>query len=59
MKKGNEKGTYWYKFVIRDCPVCGRDYSYKIRVYNFEQPKPDNIRDQYSWEYHYDYCNSL
>lgn len=29
---------YWYRFWIGECPVCGRDASYKERVYG-KRPK--------------------
>ncbi len=39
-----EKQKYWYKFFIGECPVCGRDASYKVRMYG---DKPRNQEDRY------------
>lgn len=38
-----EKKKYWYKFYIGECPVCGKDKSYKERVYG-EKPKDSKER---------------
>ena len=48
----NEKNTYWYKFVIDECVLCGHSKEYKIRVY--DKPKPENVEDRY--EYHQYAC---
>jgi len=48
---------YWYKYFIGECPVCGRNKSYKIRV--VDQPRPKNKEDRYvflSQMETYDYC---
>ena len=52
----NQKGTYWYRIYIGECPVCGRDKSYRERVYGV---KPKNKNDRYVWllPYQvYDHC---
>lgn len=38
------KGKYWYKIYVGECPVCGRDASYRERVYG--EP-PSNKEDRY------------
>lgn len=51
-----EKENYWYKFYVGSCPVCGRDASYKERIYG---EKPEDINERYvqiSDQYTYDYC---
>lgn len=37
---------YWYKFYVGECPVCGRDCSFKERQYT---PKPDKWEDRYEY----------
>lgn len=47
---------YWYKFYVGECPVCGRNASYKERIYG---EKPKNIQDRYiilAQEQTYDHC---
>lgn len=46
--------SYWYKFHIKECPVCGREYSYKQRIYNLPKPKDISLRTEHS-EF-YDWC---
>jgi hypothetical protein len=38
-----ERTKYWYKMHVGECPVCGRDASYKIRVKG-EKPKDRSER---------------
>lgn len=28
----NKKHQHWYRLHIGECPVCGRDRSYRVRV---------------------------
>ena len=35
---------YWYKMYVGWCPVCGRDASYRVRVYG---EKPTNPEERY------------
>lgn len=42
----SQKGTYWYRIYIGECPVCGRNKSYRERVYG---PRPQNRADRYVW----------
>lgn len=35
---------YWYKIFLGECPVCGRDASYRVRQYS---PKPEKEEDRY------------
>lgn len=47
---------YWYKFHIGECPVCGRNCSYKERVYG-KKPKKYTLRYiSLSYEETYDGC---
>ena len=50
---------YWYRFYVGECPVCGRDKSYKERVTN--EPRPEQIEDRYVTLSHmktYDWCDA-
>lgn len=52
--------TYWYRFHIGSCPVCGRDKSYKERVYDESRPAEPNKRYIYLRDAEtYDYCDAL
>lgn len=53
-KKKTSKQKYWYKYTIIYCPMCGREYRYKDRMYS---PKPKNVDERYSWHEVWDYCN--
>ena len=49
---------YWYKYYIGECPICGRDHSYKERQYS---PRPKNKEDrikQLDYTETYDHCMS-
>jgi hypothetical protein len=35
---------HWYRRHVGECPVCGRDKSYRVRVYG---PKPKDPRERY------------
>lgn len=48
---------YWYKYYIGECPICGRDKSYKIRQYN-RKPKYKEFRYvQLPYSITYDWCD--
>lgn len=56
-KKRKPPPPHWYKYYWGECPICGRDKSYKERVYG-EKPKDINERhvvipDNYT----YDWCD--
>lgn len=38
-----KKAVYWYRFYYGECPVCGKDKSYKERVYG---PKPKDMKER-------------
>lgn len=47
---------YWYRMYIGECPVCGRDKSYRERVYG---SKPKDHDERYIWlaaAETYDHC---
>jgi hypothetical protein len=47
---------HWYKYYIGECPVCGKDKSFKKRVYG-KKPKSDKKRYVYLSDHAcYDYC---
>lgn len=53
-----KKTSYWYRFYVGSCPVCGRKKGHKQRVY--DEPKPVNIQDRYvdlSDVVTYDHCD--
>jgi hypothetical protein len=47
---------HWYRLHIGECPVCGRDKSFRERVYG---KKPKKREDRIVWlsdTYTYDHC---
>lgn len=40
------KRKYWYKLYIGECPVCGRDQSYRERVYGRKPKDPAKRYEQ-------------
>ena len=46
---------YWYKTSVHYCPVCGRDDTYKERVYDEEKPKEWEKR--FTFKEVWDYCD--
>ncbi len=47
---------HWYRIYIGECPVCGRDKSYKERVYG-EKPEDRNEIYKYLSDFQtYDHC---
>ena len=55
--KDGLKKTYWYEYFIEYCPVCCRDDTYKIRVY--DRPKPQNFNERHHFKEVYDYCDAF
>lgn len=47
INKGAKRQAYWYRFWLGECPLCGKDQSYKERVYG-PKPEDDNERYKYS-----------
>lgn len=48
---------YWYKYFIGECPVCGKNKSYKVRQYTL---KPSKLEDRYIYLSDaecYDWCD--
>ena len=41
-----KKRQHWYKIYIGSCPVCGRDKSFRERVYS---RRPKKREDRYVW----------
>lgn len=48
--------SYWYRFHCGECPVCGRDASYKVRVYGRKPKKTSLLYKQLSDQETYDHC---
>jgi hypothetical protein len=47
---------HWYKMFVGGCPVCGKDQSYRVRIYG---KRPEKIEDRYvqlSYADTYDNC---
>ena len=49
-----ERGEYWYRFHHGECPLCGRDGSFKERVYG---PRPVDHSERHIEETMYCGCN--
>ena len=50
---------HWYKIYVGECPVCGRNKSYRERMFT---PRPEGIEDRYEYLQEtetYDYCNAF
>ena len=54
MKKTSR--PHWYKLYISECPVCGRGYTERERVYG---QKPNDISKRYIYNVTWDYCNAF
>jgi hypothetical protein len=50
------RGGYWYKMYVGECPVCGRNTSYRERVYGEKPKDPKDKYIQLSPSYCYDGC---
>jgi len=51
-----QRKKYWYRIYIGECPVCGRNKSYRERMYSI---KPIEKKDRYVFltDYQtYDHC---
>jgi hypothetical protein len=56
METIKKKKKYWYRFTWGSCPQCGRDKSYKERIYG-RKPKSLKKRHLHMSDYQaYDYC---
>jgi hypothetical protein len=56
MAKRKLHKPHWYRLHIGECPVCGRDKSYRERVYG---EKPKDSKDRIVWlldAQTYDHC---
>lgn len=47
---------YWYKFYHHYCPVCGRENTYKVRMFT---PKPDDVYERHEEVIDYDWCDAF
>ena len=45
--------TFWYKFSIRVCPLCGKEHAVKERSYT---KKPKDRLSRYEYVEFYDGC---
>jgi hypothetical protein len=47
---------YWYQQHIGACPVCGKDKSFRVRIYG-KKPKSAKLRYIYLSDFQtYDHC---
>jgi len=56
MAERKVKRQHWYRMHVGECPVCGKDKSYRVRVYG---PPPKDRRDRYVYlpdTQTYDHC---
>lgn len=51
------KQKYWYYWYLGSCPLCGKDYSYKIRQYRIKPNDPKLRYEDLSPFYTYDWCD--
>jgi hypothetical protein len=47
---------HWYQFFVGECPVCGRDASYRERVYGERPASPAARVVQLPHQQTYDQC---
>jgi hypothetical protein len=48
---------YWYRIFVGECPVCGRDKGFRVRVYG-KPPRDRRKRYQHLPDTAcYDYCD--
>ena len=57
IRKINKSNRYWYKFYIGECPLCGRNKGYKIRMYSKKPKSPQKRIEWISNNETYDYCD--
>lgn len=48
---------HWYKIYIGECPVCGRDKSFRVRVYGKKPPNPAKRYLYMTLQECYDWCD--
>jgi len=46
--------TYWIKYHIETCPVCGKEDRWQERIY--KKPKPKDFRKRYVFTERFDWC---
>lgn len=59
MYKKVQKRKYWYRQYIGECPVCGKDYSFRERVYGKKPKDTTEIYIMLSYTETYDHCMGL
>lgn len=58
-KEHGKNKRHWYKMYIGECPVCGANKSYRVRIYG---RKPRSVAKRYvqlSNQETYDWCDVL
>lgn len=50
------KQAHWYRQFVGECPVCGRDKSYRVRVYGKKPKRPRERYVQLPDQETYDHC---
>ena len=59
-KSKTKRKPYWWKYYVGECPVCGRDASERVAIY--DEPRPEKMEDRYVLipdRETYDYCDAL
>jgi hypothetical protein len=52
-----KRPRHWYRQYVGECPVCGRDQSYRVRV---EGERPERAEDRYVYLPHsVTYCGCM
>jgi hypothetical protein len=56
MEKKLKKKKYWYRQYVGECPVCGKDQSWRERVYGTKPKDLTKVYIQLSDVETYDHC---
>jgi hypothetical protein len=54
----DKKGKYWYKITTYYCPICGKDDTFRTRVYEKDVPRPPEWNNRHEFRDMYDWCDS-
>lgn len=54
---GRRSLKYWILFTSYYCPLCGRDTTFRERIY--DRPKPEDWNERHIMFEEWDYCDAL
>lgn len=54
-----KRRKHWYRQHVGECPVCGRDKSYRVRVYGPRPKDPKKRYVQLPGSQTYDHCMEM